>query len=133
MFPDNSNMPERRCPFSYQDSQPSDAPPNASHMQVLPLLHPPESHHARLDSFPAVQLGTHVEVKVETLAGLALVLARVKVNDVLDLGSAAVDDPVVAVKGRLVAEEGVEASSWGQFLRVAAERDELGATAAIPS
>lgn len=84
--------------------------------------------------FPAlerVQLWSDIEEEVESLSGLALVFAGVKVDDILDLGTTAVNDPVVTIKGLGVSENGVHASSWSQGGRVTSEGDELGASAPV--
>jgi hypothetical protein len=85
-----------------------------------------ESH---LDAFPGVEFGADVEVEVEGFAWLALVLAGVKVDDIVDVGAAAVDDPVVSVEGLGVAQDGVEACSGSQCLGLAHEGNETGTTA----
>jgi len=75
----------------------------------------------QFDTLPTVQLWSHVEVEIELFTGLALVLAGVEVNHVLDLGAAAIDDPVVAVERRLVAHQGVEAGAGRERRREAGE------------
>jgi hypothetical protein len=67
-----------------------------------------ESH---LDAFPGVEFGADVEVEVEGFAWLALVLAGVKVDDIVDVGAAAIDDPVVSVEGLGVGNETRTATS----------------------
>lgn len=52
---------------------------------------------------------------------LFLWLAGVEINHILYLGAAPVNDPVVAVKGRRVAEQRVEAGLGGHFGREAGE------------
>lgn len=84
-----------------------------------------------LPALECVQLWSDIEEEVESLSGLALVLAGVKVDDILDLGTAAVNDPVVTVKGLRVSEHGVYAGSRGQGGRVTSEGDELGASASV--
>ena len=84
-----------------------------------------------LAPFERVQLWSHVEVEVERLAHLAFILAGVKVNDIVDPSAAAVNDPVVSVKGLGVAQDVVDARLWCQRLGVSAERDKLGATASV--
>jgi hypothetical protein len=79
---------------------------------------------SHLDAFPGVELGADVEVEVEGFAWLALVLAGVKVDDIVDVSAAAVDDPVVSVKGLRVAQDGVEACSGSQCLGLAHEGNE---------
>lgn len=76
----------------------------------------PEFFEPHLDAFPGVELGADVEVEVEGFAWLALVLAGVEINDIVDVGAAAVDDPVMAVKGLGIAQDGVEACAGSQLL-----------------
>lgn len=90
----------------------------------------PEFLKSHLDAFPGVELGADVEVEVEGFAWLALVLASVKVNDIVDVGAAAVDDPVVSVERLGIAQDGVEACAGGQFLGLAHEGNETRATTA---
>lgn len=81
----------------------------------MPLNSYPHSRHARpppgahLDALPGIQLGPHIEVEAGARASLAIGPPRVKVNHVVDARAAPVDDPVVAVKGRGEAEDGVDA------------------------
>lgn len=84
-----------------------------------------------LPALERVQLRSDIKEEVESLPGLALVLAGVKVDDILDLSAAAVNNPVVTVKGLGVSENRIYASSWGQGGRVTSERDELGASTSV--
>lgn len=54
----------------------------------------------------------------------------IKVNNVVDARAAAVNDPVVAVKGGRVAEDGVEAGSGGHAIVFVGEGFEFGGFAA---
>lgn len=75
---------------------------------AMPLNHASGFHGSHLDALPAIQLGPHIEIKRQ-LPICRAVPPGVEVYYVFDLFAAAVDDPVVPVEGRLVAQQGVEA------------------------
>ena len=81
----------------------------------------PELFNSHLDSLPAVELWAYVKVEVERPARLALILAGVEVDDIVNVGAATVDNPVVSVEGLGVAQDRVEACSRSQFLGLAHE------------
>lgn len=85
---------------------------------------PPQSPH--LDALPRIQLRPHIEIETRPASSAAR-SARVKVDHVVDAGAAAVDDPVMAIKGRGVAEDGVEAGGWGHALAFVGKGGEFGA------
>ena len=102
---------------------------SSSSLATSPQTHDVAGSH--LPTLERVQLGSNVEVEVEGLAGLALVLAGVKVDDIVDLGAAAVNDPVVAVERLGVAQEVVDARSRRQGAGVTTEGYEFGAAASV--
>lgn len=89
---------------------------------------PPQSSH--LDALPRIQLWPHIEIEARPASGTAGA-AGVEVDHVVDAGAAAVNDPVVAVKGRGVAEDGVYAGGWGHALAFVGEGGEFGAVASV--
>ncbi len=68
--------------------------------------HAHPAHGTHLCAFPGIKLGPHIQV--EARPGLAVGAAGVKVDNVVDPRAAAVDDPVVAVKRRHVAEDCID-------------------------
>lgn len=83
-----------------------------------------------LDAFPRIQLRPHIEIEARP-ASSAAGPTSIKVNHVVDAGAAAINDPVVAVKGRGVSEDGVDAGGWGHALAFVGEGGEFGAATSI--
>ena len=87
---------------------------------MVGLCEPSGPKRPHLDALPRVQLRPHIEVERELPVGTGappvVRPARVEVDDILDLLAAAVDNPVVPVEGRLVAEERIDAR-LGRHLR----------------
>lgn len=89
---------------------------------------PPHSSH--LHSLPRIQLRPHVEIEARSASG-ATRSAGVEIDHVVDTGAAAVDDPVMTVKRRGVAEDGVDAGGWGHALAFVSEGGEFGAATSV--
>lgn len=83
-----------------------------------------------LHTLPRIQLRPHIEVETRPSSS-ATRPAGVKVNHVVDAGAAAVNDPVVAVEGRGVAEDGVYAGGGGHAFAFVGEGGEFGAAASV--
>lgn len=81
-----------------------------------------------LCALPAVQLWPHIQIKARSSHFIAL--ASVKVDYILDFGSASVYHPVVAIERRRVPQQAVETSLWGHLARKARERIQAWATGA---
>ena len=78
-----------------------------------------------LPPFERVQFWPNIEIETESLSGPGVVLAGVKVDDIVDLGTTAINDPVVPVEWLGVSEQVVDAGFWSQSGRVSPERDEF--------
>lgn len=103
------------------------------------LQHNPISHHLNLLSqkrplhgphphaLPGIKLGPHIEI--EARPALAVGSSGVEIDHVVDAGAAAVDDPVVAVKGGAIAEDGVDAGGRGHAVHFVGEGFEFRAAA----
>lgn len=95
--------------------------------------------HPHLHTLPTVQLGPYIQVKVYLRALLLLLPLRcprpprIKVNHILDLLPAAIDDPIVPIKGRRVAQERVEPRARRHLGSEAREALELGPAALVPA
>lgn len=93
--------------------------------------HAKDMSHAHLDALQGVEFGADIKEEIESLAALALILAGVKVNDIFDASAAAVDDPVMAIKGLGISHQVVDACSGRQSGGIASEGDEFGASATV--
>ena len=91
------------------------------------MLESPELQNPSLNALPAVQLRPDIEIKIECLALLSLIPTRIKVNHILNLCAAAIHDPVVAIKWRLVSHQTLPARPGRQAGAEAGERSQLGA------
>ena len=85
------------------------------HQPLTSGLQANEAHCPGLYTFPAVQFGPDIKVEVELLARSPLVLARVKVNNVFDLCAASIDDPVMSIERRLVANQRIKSGTRCEF------------------
>lgn len=84
-------------------------------------------HGAHLDTLPGVQL--RADIKVEAWSGLAIWSSGIEVDHVVHTSTATVDDPVVSIEGRLVAQDGVEPGSRGHALHLVGKGLEFRAAA----
>lgn len=86
---------------------------------------------AHLPSLERVEFWSYIEVEAESLARLGVVLAGVKVNDIVDSGAASINDPVVAIERLCVSEDAVDARFGCEGVGITTERDEFGTTASV--
>lgn len=91
---------------------------------------PRPPHDPHLDSLQCIQLRPNIEIEARR-SSRAAGSPSVEIDDIVDAGAAAVDDPVVPVKGRRVAEDGIDAGGWGHAGAFVGEGGESGAVASV--
>lgn len=82
-----------------------------------------------LHALPRIQLWPHIEI--EARPRLAIGASSVEVDHVLNPRAAAVDDPVVSVERRRVAQDGVDTGRGRHAVHLVGEGFELGAAASV--
>lgn len=92
---------------------------------------PPKPLYPHLPPLETIQLGPDIEVKIQGLVFVSIISTGIKVNDIVDLGPAAIHNPVVSVEWWLIPHPGLPSCPRRQTGAQAIETRQLGSTAGL--